>query len=79
MNAEDRAKAIEIEDEARGVPPGMGAALLTVLVMILTTAVLAFLIYLVMVAIRPIEARNFKKATEIELPVLHAAQRTRLT
>jgi len=78
MSPEDRAKAIEVADAERGEPPGMGAALLTVLVMILTTAVIAFLIYLVMVAIRPIEARHFKKATEIELPVLHA-QHTRQT
>lgn len=74
MSPEDREKAIEVADAERGEPPGMGAALLTVLVMILTTAVVAFLIYLVMVAVRPIEARHFKKATEIELPVVHAAR-----
>lgn len=76
MTPEDKLEAAQAGDVERG-QPGMGAALLAVLVMILSTAVLAFLVYVVMVAIRPIEARHFKKATEIEQPILHAQGWTR--
>lgn len=70
MSVEQRALAVAEEEERR--EPGMGSALLAILVMLFTTAVISALIYLVMIAIRPIEARNFKKAAEIEKPAVEA-------
>ena len=46
--------------------PGMGRALLVVLLMLGITAVLCILVYGVMIAIRPIEARQYRKAADIE-------------
>jgi hypothetical protein len=68
MDAGDRAKALEAQEAAQA-EPGMGAALLAVLVMIVSTSILAFLIYLVMVLIVPGE-RKVNKAASIEQPLL---------
>ena len=62
MNNADKAKVAAALEEAHQNEPGMAAAMLAVLVMLLTTAVLYALIYLVMVAITPMEARNKKPA-----------------
>ena len=45
-------------DEGSRMEPGLGLALLTVLVMLGVTAILAGLIYLLMVAISPIDQRR---------------------
>lgn len=45
-------------EEGHRMEPGLGLALLTVLVMLLVTAVLAGLIYLLMIAISPIDQRT---------------------
>jgi hypothetical protein len=64
MDAQDRARALEAEEAAQA-EPGMAEALLAVLVMIVSTSILAFLIYLVMVLIVPAE-RQVDKAASIE-------------
>ena len=46
--------------------PGIGRALLVVLLMLGITAVLCILVYGVMIAIRPIEARQYRKAADLE-------------
>ena len=67
MDAEDQIKAAESDDPGEA-EPGMAAALLAVLVMILSTSVLALLIYIVMIAIVPIEPRQVKKPAPVEQP-----------
>ena len=62
MNNAQKAKVAAAMEEEQLREPGMGAAMLAVLVMLLTTAVLFVLIYLVMVAITPMEARGTKPA-----------------
>ena len=47
-------------DDTHPAEPGIGLALLTVLVMLLVTGILAAIIYLLMVAISPIEQRTPK-------------------
>jgi predicted lipid-binding transport protein (Tim44 family) len=60
--------------------PGLGLALLAVLVMLLVTAVLAGLIYLLMIAISPIDQRTPRSRTsaspvvEQQAPPTQAAQ-----
>ena len=49
-------------DEGHRMEPGLGLALLTVLVMLLVTGILAGLIYLLMVAISPIDQRTPRAA-----------------
>ena len=56
-------------EEGHRMEPGLGLALLTVLVMLLVTAVLAGLIYLLMVAISPIDQRTPRSKTS-ESPVV---------
>ncbi len=69
MNAEDQLKAAQAEDLERD-QPGMGAALLAVLVMIVSTSVLALLIYIVMVTIVPTEPRQVRKPAVLEQPLV---------
>ena len=61
MNNAQKAKAAAAMEEEHLREPGMGAAMVAVLVMLLTTAVLFVLVYLVMVAITPMEARSSKQ------------------
>ena len=68
MNGEDKAKAAEAE-EAASREPGMGKALLAVLVMLLSTLVLAALIYIVMITIVPTDRRVQQKAPGVEQPL----------
>ena len=68
MNGEDKAKAAEAEEAAQR-EPGMGRALLAVLVMLLSTLVLAALIYIVMITIVPTDRRTQHKAPAIEQPL----------
>src|SRR5688572_23234909 len=77
MNGDDKAKAAEADEAARR-EPGMGSALLAVLVMILSTAILALLIYLVMVTVVPGEPRQVRKAAEVEQPLYQAQGPRRL-
>ena len=67
MNADEQARVEESGDPGEA-EPGMAVALLAVLVMILSTSVLAFLIYVVMIAVIPIEPRQVKKPAEIQQP-----------
>jgi len=66
MNGEYRTRG-NVDREERPGAPGMSRALLMVLLMIVIAAILCVVIYGVMIAIRPIEARQDKKAYEIEL------------
>lgn len=67
-------------DEGHRMEPGLGLALLTVLVMLLVTAILAGLIYLLMIAISPIDqrtpraARSDTPALEQQAPAAQAVQ-----
>ena len=56
-----KADALIAEQEHRA-EPGLGLALLTVLVMLLVTAVLGGLIYILMIAISPIDQRTPRSA-----------------
>ena len=78
MNGKDRAaaKAAEAEEAAQRAP-GMGSALLAVLVMILSTLLLAALIYVVMATAIPTE-REPRKAADIEQPVTPAESAKRI-
>ena len=67
MNAEDQIKAAESDDPGEA-EPGMAAALLAVVVMIASTSVLALLIYIVMIAVVPIEPRQVKKPAGVLQP-----------
>lgn len=77
MNGDDKAKAAAAE-EAASKEPGMGSALLAVLVMILSTAVLALLIYVVMITLVPSEPRQTRKAAAVEQPLYHAQSPRRI-
>lgn len=68
MNNADKAKVAAALEEEHLREPGIGAAMLAVLVMLFTTAVLFVLIYLVMVAITPMEAR--KKSVPAGIPAV---------
>ena len=57
-----------IPEEENRMEPGVGLALLTVLVMLLVTAILSGLIYVLMIAISPIDQRQPKAATTVEVP-----------
>jgi hypothetical protein len=70
MSLESRTKLTADRDEPREAP-GLGRALLAVVLMIAITALVCALIYLVMIAIRPIEPRQYKKPAQADLPVLH--------
>ena len=70
MQAEERNALIDAEADDPNAP-GMGAALVTIAVLILTTGVLALLVYIVMIGIVRIEPR-YKKAVELEVPALIA-------
>ena len=76
MNGEDKARAAQAE-EARG-EPGLSMALLAVLVMVLSTAFLALLIYVIMATIVPTEPRQASKAAEVEQPLYHAQSPRRI-
>lgn len=76
MNREDTAKAAHAEEALS--EPGIATALLAVLVMIVSTGILAFLIYIVMVAIVPNEPRQVLKTSAIEQPLLHAQSTKRI-
>ena len=67
-NGEDKARAAEAE-EAAARAPGMGRALLAVLVMILSTLVLAALIFMVMLMVVPADRRTQQKAPGVEQPL----------
>lgn len=71
MNNADKAKAAAILEEEHQNEPGMAAAMLAILVMLVTTAVLFVLIWVIMVAITPLEARNKRPA----LPDMPAVQK----
>ena len=58
-----------IPEEEHRPEPGYGLALLTVAVMLIVTAILCILIYGLMVAISPLEARKPRAATPAEVPV----------
>jgi len=62
MNNAEKAKVAAALEEAHQNEPGMVSALVAVLAMLLSTAVLFVLVYLVMVAITPMEARHKKPA-----------------
>jgi hypothetical protein len=53
--------------------PGLGRALLVVLLMIAITAILCVVIYGVMVAIRPIEPRAQKSVSDVQAPYAQSA------
>ena len=61
------AKTFTPEEEHR-TEPGVGLALLAVLVMLLVTAILSGLIYVLMIAISPIDQRQPRSATKVEVP-----------
>ena len=63
-------------DEGHRMEPGLGLALLTVLVMLLVTGILAGLIYLLMVAISPIDQRTPRAASGAPAVQQPAAQGT---
>jgi hypothetical protein len=60
MNRADKAKVAATLEKEHLREPGMGAAMLAILVMLGTTAVLFVLVYLVMVAITPLQGRHSK-------------------
>jgi hypothetical protein len=70
MNNADKAKAAAVLEEATANEPGVAAALVAIVVMLVTTAVLFLLVYLVMVAITPMEARNKRPAAPPEIPAV---------
>lgn len=67
-------------DEGSRMEPGLGLAFVAVMVMLLVTAVLAGLIYLLMIAISPIDQRtprsgaSERPAVEQQAPAAPAAQ-----
>jgi len=71
MNNAQKAKAAAAMEEEHLREPGIGAAMLAVLVMLLTTAVLFVLVYLVMVAITPMGVRGKQPAA----PAIPAVQK----
>ena len=60
MNGEDKARAAA-SGRSGAREPGMGSALIAVLVMILSTSILSLLIYIVMVTIVPSEPRQVEE------------------
>jgi len=70
MNNAQKAKAAAAMEEEHLREPGMASAMLAVLVMLLTTAVLFVLVYLVMVAITPMEARGSKQPVAPAIPAV---------
>ena len=70
MNREEKAIAANAEEALS--EPGVATALLAVLVMIVSTGVLAFLIYIVMITIVPDEPRQIRKDAQFSQPILHA-------
>jgi hypothetical protein len=68
---EDRIMAIGVDEGGHRPEPGLGLALLTVLGMVLTTAVLAGLIYLLMLGVT---ATSSGKPTSNAAPVTPVAQ-----
>ena len=77
MNGDDQAKAAEAEEAAQQ-EPGMGSALLAVLVILVSTSILAFLIYVVMVTVVPGASRPTKKAAAIEQPAVPTQSPSRI-
>ena len=57
-----------VREEETVREPGYGLAMLTVLVMLLVVAVLSALIYVLMVAISPIESRKTKAEPAVVVP-----------
>ena len=57
MSEADKIRPLEPDESARA-EPGFGTALIAVGVILVTIAVLSFLIYILMIAIRPIESRT---------------------
>ena len=78
MNANDKAAQTAERADAAERGPGMAKALLAVFVMLLSTLVLAGLIYLVMITIVPTDRREPRKAADIEQPLLHAQSAGRI-
>ena len=56
-----------IPEEEHRPEPGIGLAMLTVAVMLIVTGILCILIYGLMVAISPLDARQGKRAAEAPL------------
>ena len=75
MNNADKAKVAAALEEAHQNEPGVAAAMLAVLVMLVTTAVLFVLVYVVMVAITPLDARN-KRPAAAEIPAVQQKDAT---
>ena len=65
MNAEAELKAAQAKDAERD-QPGMGAALLTVLVMLVSTGILAVLVYIVMITVTPAGSDKPAKGAAVE-------------
>jgi hypothetical protein len=61
-----------IERERSADEPGMGRALLVVVLMIAITAIVCVVIYGVMIAIRPIEQREYRKVSSVGLHAPHS-------
>jgi hypothetical protein len=57
-----------IPEEENRMEPGVGLALLTVFVILGVTAILAGLIFVLMIAISPIDSRQPRAATTTEVP-----------
>lgn len=75
MNNADRVRTAAALEEEHLAEPGIGAAMLAVLVMLLATVVLFGLVYILMVAITPIEARHTKPAVP-EMPAVQQQDAT---
>ena len=61
-----------VREEEKPSEPGYGLAMLTVLVMLLVVGVLSALIYVLMVAISPIESRKGKAEPTVVVPATPA-------
>ena len=75
MNNAEKAKVAAALEEAHQNEPGIASAMLAILVMLGTTAVLFVLVYIVMVAITPLEARN-KKPAAPDIPAVQQKDAT---
>lgn len=70
MNNADKARAAAIEEVRKDAEPGFGTGLLAVLVIVSVTAIISVIIYALMLAIRPIDARQPKSGSTDYLQVL---------
>ena len=66
--------AIDVHEGGNRPEPGLGLALLTVLVMVLTTAVLSGLIYVLMLAVAATSSGRHDRATSEQPAVVSPAK-----